>query len=63
MTLRIYIATIFPEFFAAPLGLSIPARAAAAGGAAYHLIDPATSPTTSTAPSMTTPSAADRAWS
>jgi len=39
MTLRIYIATIFPEFFAAPLGLSIPARAAAAGGAAYHLID------------------------
>ena len=39
MTLRIGIVTIFPEFFAAPLGLSIPARAAAAGAAAYRLID------------------------
>jgi tRNA (guanine37-N1)-methyltransferase len=39
MTLRIDIVTIFPEFFAAPLGLSIPARAAAAGGVAYNVID------------------------
>lgn len=39
MTLRISIVTIFPEFFAAPLGLSIPARAAAAGGASYRVID------------------------
>ena len=39
MTLRVNIVTIFPEFFAAPLGLSIPARAAAAGAAAYRLID------------------------
>ena len=38
MTLRVNIVTIFPEFFAAPLGLSIPARAAAAGAAAYRLI-------------------------
>ncbi|HSC32719.1 MAG TPA: tRNA (guanosine(37)-N1)-methyltransferase TrmD [Gemmatimonadaceae bacterium] len=37
--LRVNIVTIFPEFFAAPLGLSIPARAAAAGAAAYRLID------------------------
>lgn len=39
MTLRISIVTIFPEFFAAPLGLSIPARAAAAGSVAYNVID------------------------
>lgn len=39
MTLQVNIVTIFPEFFAAPLGLSIPARAAAAGAAAYRLID------------------------
>lgn len=39
MTLRITIVTIFPEFFAAPLGLSIPARAAAAGSVAYNVID------------------------
>jgi len=39
MTLRINIATIFPEFFAAPLALSIPARAAAAGSARYTVID------------------------
>jgi tRNA (guanine37-N1)-methyltransferase len=39
MTLRIAIVTIFPEFFTAPLGLSIPARAAAAGSAAYRVID------------------------
>jgi tRNA (guanine37-N1)-methyltransferase len=39
MTLRIGIVTIFPEFFAAPLGLSIPARAAAAGSVVYNVID------------------------
>jgi tRNA (guanine37-N1)-methyltransferase len=37
--LRINIVTIFPRFFASPLGLSIPARAAAAGGVAYHIVD------------------------
>jgi tRNA (guanine37-N1)-methyltransferase len=37
--LRIRIVTIFPEFFTGPLGLSIPARAAAAGSAAYDLVD------------------------
>ena len=37
--LRVSIVTIFPEFFAGPLALSIPARAAAAGGVSYHLID------------------------
>jgi tRNA (guanine37-N1)-methyltransferase len=36
---RIDIVTIFPEFFAAPLGLSIPARAAAAGAVTYNVID------------------------
>ena len=37
--LRISIVTIFPDFFAAPLALSIPARAAAAGGVSYNVID------------------------
>lgn len=37
--LRINIVTIFPEFFRGPLGLSIPARAAAAGSAQYHVVD------------------------
>ena len=37
--MRIDIVTIFPEFFAAPLALSIPARAAAAGSVAYNVID------------------------
>jgi tRNA (guanine37-N1)-methyltransferase len=37
--LHIHIVTIFPEFFAGPLGLSIPARAAAAGSVAYHIVD------------------------
>ena len=37
--LRINIITIFPEFFASPLALSIPARAAAAGGVEYRVID------------------------
>ncbi len=36
--MRINVVTIFPEFFA-PLGLSIPARAAAAGAVSYHLVD------------------------
>jgi tRNA (guanine37-N1)-methyltransferase len=35
---RINVVTIFPEFFA-PLSLSIPARAAAAGLVAYRIID------------------------
>ncbi|HUQ79500.1 MAG TPA: tRNA (guanosine(37)-N1)-methyltransferase TrmD [Gemmatimonadaceae bacterium] len=37
--MRIDIVTIFPEFFSAPLGLSIPARAAAAGAVTYNVID------------------------
>jgi tRNA (guanine37-N1)-methyltransferase len=39
MTLAINVITIFPEFFAQPLALSIPARAAAAGSVAYRIID------------------------
>jgi tRNA (guanine37-N1)-methyltransferase len=37
--LRINVVTIFPEFFAGPLGLSIPSRAAAAGSVEYNLVD------------------------
>jgi tRNA (guanine37-N1)-methyltransferase len=37
--LRVNIVTIFPDFFTGPLGLSIPARAAAAGGVEYNVID------------------------
>ncbi len=37
--LRVNIVTIFPEFFTGPLGLSIPARAAAAGAVEYHVVD------------------------
>jgi tRNA (guanine37-N1)-methyltransferase len=37
--LTINVITIFPDFFAGPLGLSIPARAKAAGGVEYRLID------------------------
>ena len=37
--MRINIVTIFPDFFAGPLGLSIPARAAKAGLVDYHLVD------------------------
>ncbi|HYD55215.1 MAG TPA: tRNA (guanosine(37)-N1)-methyltransferase TrmD [Gemmatimonadaceae bacterium] len=37
--LRINVVTIFPEFFGGPLGLSIPARAAAAGAVEYRLVD------------------------
>jgi tRNA (guanine37-N1)-methyltransferase len=36
--LRINIVTIFPEFFAGPLSLSIPAKAAASGGVEYRLV-------------------------
>jgi tRNA (guanine37-N1)-methyltransferase len=37
--LRVNIVTIFPGFFTGPLGLSIPARAAAAGGVEYNVVD------------------------
>jgi tRNA (guanine37-N1)-methyltransferase len=37
--LQINLVTIFPEFFAGPLSLSIPARAAGVGSVAYRLID------------------------
>ncbi|MDB4890852.1 MAG: tRNA ((1)-)-methyltransferase [Gemmatimonadetes bacterium] len=37
--MKINVVTIFPEFFTAPLGLSIPARAAAAGLVSYSVID------------------------
>jgi tRNA (guanine37-N1)-methyltransferase len=37
--LTINVVTIFPDFFTGPLGLSIPARAKAAGGVEYHLVD------------------------
>jgi len=37
--MRINVVTIFPDYFTAPLGLSIPARAAAAGLVSYRVID------------------------
>lgn len=37
--MRITVVTIFPEFFTTPLGLSIPARAAAAGSVTYRVAD------------------------
>jgi tRNA (guanine37-N1)-methyltransferase len=37
--LRVTIVTIFPDFFAGPLSLSIPARAAAAGSVEYNVVD------------------------
>jgi tRNA (guanine37-N1)-methyltransferase len=37
--LRINVVTIFPDFFATPLGLSIPSRAKDAGGVEYHVVD------------------------
>lgn len=37
--LRINIVTIFPDFFAAPLALSIPAKAAAASSVSYRVVD------------------------
>jgi tRNA (guanine37-N1)-methyltransferase len=39
VALRINVVTIFPDFFAGPLSLSIPSRAAAAGVVTYNLID------------------------
>ncbi|HVF40033.1 MAG TPA: tRNA (guanosine(37)-N1)-methyltransferase TrmD [Gemmatimonadaceae bacterium] len=39
MPLRINVVTIFPEFFTGPLSLSIPARASAAGGVEYNILD------------------------
>jgi len=37
--LRVTVVTIFPDFFAAPLALSIPARAKEAGGVEYRVVD------------------------
>ena len=37
--LRVTVVTIFPDFFAAPLALSIPARAKEAGGVEYRVAD------------------------
>lgn len=37
--LRVNVVTIFPEFFSAPLGLSIPSRAREAGSVEYRVID------------------------
>jgi tRNA (guanine37-N1)-methyltransferase len=37
--LRVNIVTIFPEFFAVPLGISIPSKAAAAGSVVYNVVD------------------------
>src|SRR5215211_28427 len=37
--LRINVVTLFPDFFAGPLALSIPARAAAAGQVTYRVVD------------------------
>lgn len=39
MPLRVNVVTIFPEFFAGPLTLSIPSRAAAAGSVQYNIVD------------------------
>jgi len=36
---RINVVTIFPDFFAVPLGLSIPSRAAEAGLVEYRIVD------------------------
>ena len=37
--LTVNVVTIFPDFFTGPLGLSIPARAAAAGAVSYNVVD------------------------
>ena len=37
--MRINVVTIFPEYLSAPLALSIPARAAAAGQVEYRIVD------------------------
>lgn len=38
-TLRVNIVTIFPEFFAMPLGISIPLKAKDAGSVVYNVVD------------------------
>ncbi|HEY4307071.1 MAG TPA: tRNA (guanosine(37)-N1)-methyltransferase TrmD [Gemmatimonadaceae bacterium] len=38
-TLRVNIVTIFPEFFAAPLAISIPSKAKDAGSVEYNIVD------------------------
>ena len=38
MKLRVNVVTLFPDFFRGPLGLSIPARAAAAGLVEFNLV-------------------------
>src|SRR5690242_15567983 len=37
--MRINIVTIFPEFFATPLGISIPSKASEAGSVTYNVVD------------------------
>ena len=37
--MKVHLVTLFPDFFRGPLGLSIPARAAAAGLVEYHFVD------------------------
>ncbi len=37
--MKINVVTIFPDFFSAPLALSIPARAVAAGSVSYTIVD------------------------
>lgn len=37
--LRLTVITIFPEFFTGPLGVSIPARAAAVGAVSFRVVD------------------------
>jgi tRNA (guanine37-N1)-methyltransferase len=37
--MKIHLVTLFPDFFRGPLGLSIPARAAAAGLVEYRFVD------------------------
>ncbi|HKS05711.1 MAG TPA: tRNA (guanosine(37)-N1)-methyltransferase TrmD [Gemmatimonadaceae bacterium] len=37
--LRVNVVTIFPEYFATPLSLSIPAKAAGAGGVEYNVVN------------------------
>lgn len=37
--MKIRVVTIFPDYFAGPLALSIPARAAAAGSVSYEMVD------------------------
>jgi tRNA (guanine37-N1)-methyltransferase len=39
ITLRINVITIFPEFFAGPLAISIPSKAREAGSVSYNVVD------------------------